>query len=142
MVKGNWLKKFNDDCERIRETIYDEGVVKKMKKNINDELMELIQKSTQALAQDIEKLCAQITVIESSLDKIEAKGGKPSGGTAGAETGTDQSSAFDQLLAASTVVLDSQSIVVVPAVGEQPRKTNYLNAKRQKPKIEYRSATA
>ena len=142
MAKTNWVKKFNDDCERIRETIYDEGVVKKMKKHINEELMDLIQESTKALAQDIEKLGGQITVIESSLGKIDVKGGKTNGGTAGAETDTDQSNTFDQLLEASTVVLDSQSIVVVPAVGKQPRKTSYLNAKRQKPKVEYQTATA
>ncbi len=142
MAKTNWLKEFNDDCERIRETIYDEGVVKKMKKHINEELMDLIQESTKALAQDIENLRAQTTVIESSLDQMEAKGRKPGGGTTGAETGTDQSSVFDQLLAASIVVLDSQSIVDVPAFGEQPRKTSYLDAKRQKPKGEYQTATA
>lgn len=142
MAKANWLKKFNDDCERIRETIYDEGVVKKMKKHIDEELMDLIQKSTKALAQDIEKLRGQITVIESSLDKIETKGGKSNGGNTGAETGTDQSNAFDQLLKASRVILDSQSIVVVPAVGKQPRKTSYLKAKSQKTKSENRSAMA
>ena len=142
MAKTDWLKKFNDDCERIRETIYDEGVVKKKKKLINEELMDLIQESTKALAQENEKLRGQITAVESSLDKIEVKGGKPSGGTAGAETGMDQSNAFDDLLAASIVVLDSQSIVVVPAVGEQPRETNYLSAKRQKPKVENQTATA
>ena len=140
MAKTNWVKKFNDDCERIRETIYDEGVVKKMQKHINEELMDLIQGSTIALAQDIEKFREQISVIKSSMDKIEIKEGKTSGGAGGADT--DKSNTFDQLLEASRVVLDSQSIVVVPAVGEQPRKTNYLNAKRQKPKVEYQTATA
>ena len=142
MAKPNWVKKFNDDCERIRETIYDEAVVKKMKKNIQEDLMDLIQKSTIALAEDIEKICGQITVIESSLDKIEASSDKPSGGPDCAETGTDHSNAFNQLLEASRVVLDSQSIDAVPAVGKQPRQTCYLNAKRQKPKVENLSTTA
>jgi hypothetical protein len=142
MAKTIWLKKFNDDCERVRETIYDEGVVKKMKKHINEELMDLIQESTKALAKDIEKLRGQITAIESSLDKIEATGEKPSGGANGAETVSDQSKKFNRLLSASSISMDSESIVVVPVVGLQPRKTSYLKAKSQKPKIEYQIATS
>ena len=140
MTNTEWLKKFNEDCDRIRETIYDEGVVEKMKKHVTEEILDSIRGSTNALAKEIQETKERLGPIEDSLVKLNAMSEASSDGTTTAASDSVVSKEFRRLLEASEIILDAQSTVVVPAVGEKPRQTNYLDAKIEKPKVGYVSA--
>jgi hypothetical protein len=106
-----------------------------MKKHIDEELIDLTQKSTKGLAEDIEMLQDRVVKkmkkhIDEELIDLTQKSTK--GLAEDIERLQDRVASIESCL----------GIVVVPAFGKQPRKTSYLKAKSQKPKIKYQSTTA
>lgn len=133
MTTYDWLTAFNDECDKLKSEIIDQGMQQMVQSREASELVKIFQTPINQLAQQVDRLSKDLGSMDTRL-KALAKSVSTQGGTGSTTPVPDpvDPSVLEKLEAlagSSNVNTQGNTAINIPAVGDNPRPTPYLEDK-------------